>query len=68
MGLQNKNEGMTCHELIQVLKTYPPTSPVVAEWDGGWSKVEDHELQTDDSANPVVVLDVTDYGSYYFPK
>ena len=55
---------MKVSELIDVLKTYPREAEVVALWDSGWSKIEDHSLETDNNGASVVEFDVTEYGTY----
>lgn len=55
---------MNVSKLIEILKTYPPDAAVVALWDGGWSKIEDHSLEKDEKGKSVVEFDVTNYGTY----
>jgi hypothetical protein len=55
---------MTTTQLIEVLKTYPPDAQVVASWDGGWSKIDEHALTKDKKGSAVVEFDVTAYGTY----
>jgi hypothetical protein len=62
---------MTASQLIEILKSYPPEAEVVALWDGGYSKIKTHELdgikrRGEGEYEDVVVLDVSDHGSYYW--
>jgi hypothetical protein len=55
---------MTTTQMIEVLKTYPPDTEVVALWDGGWSTLDEHSLEKDKKGANVVEFDVTNYGTY----
>ncbi len=50
--------------LIEKLQTFPMDAIAVAEWDGGWSNLDNPKSQTDDKENPMVVFDCNEYGTY----
>ena len=52
---------MTIGELELVLAAHNnKDTPVVAEWDSGWSKMDRTELQKDQKGNNILVFDVSD--------
>ena len=62
---------MTASQLIEILKSHPADTLVVASWDSGWSNFEKFELAVNDRSpdglsKSVLVFDVSEWGSYDF--
>lgn len=57
---------MTIKDLIEKLKTFPQDLDVATEWDESWSEMhnEDITLQKDKNDKPVVIIAVSEWGSF----